>query len=316
MKRVALLLATAVLIGFALLIVRETAAVVGLARSVDPSFGQVVLWSLIATWLVCLGVPAFMFLRLRAPLRPPPLGAPDEIVRMHLVRVARRLSRHPLVTMPVDANVTAIAAASKALDEHAEREIRKEAAAVFVSTAISQSGRLDGLFVLVAQSRVVWKVARVYWQRPNARDLVFLYANVAASVFAAQALEDIELGEALEPIVPSVVEAAGLGMTVVLAPVATILADAMFQGTVNALLTLRVGCITRQYCRGLPVPDHRTVRRSASREAARMLPKLVVEPLQLIKKELAGKAGSAVARAARTAAQQVNPFRRSGSESV
>jgi hypothetical protein len=156
---------------------------------------------------------------------------------------------------------------------------------------------------------VVWKIARIYWQRPNARDLVYLYANVAASVFAAQALEDIELGEALEPIVPSVVEAAGLGMTVVFAPVATILADAMLQGTVNALLTLRVGCITRQYCRSLPVPDHRTVRRSASREAARLLPKLVAEPLQIIKRELAGRAGAAVAKAARSAVHQMNPFR-------
>ena len=312
MKRVALLLATAVLVAFGILVVRETAAVVALARAFDPRLGQGVLWALIAIWVVCLGVPALMFLRLRAPLRPPPLGASDEVVRAHLSRVARRLSRHPLVATPVDATPAAIDAALKTLDEHAEREIRKEAAAVFVATAISQSGRLDALFVLVAQSRVVWKVARVYWQRPTPRDLAFLYANVAASVFAAQALEDIDLGEALEPIVPAVVEAAGLGMTVVFAPVATILADAMLQGTVNALLTLRVGCITRQYCRGLPVADHRGVRRSASREAARILPKLVAEPLQIIKRELADRAGAAVARAARTAAQQMNPFRRTG----
>jgi hypothetical protein len=312
MKRAALLLAIAVLALFGLLVVRETAAVVALARAFDPRLGQAVLWGLVALWLICLGVPAIMVLRLRAPLRPPALEAPEPVVRTHLERVARRLSRHPLVIGPVAADAVAIDTALKPLDELAEREMRKLATTVFVSTAISQSGRLDGLFVLVAQSRVVWKVARIYWQRPNARDLVYLYANVAASVFAAQALEDIELGEALEPIVPSVVEAAGLGMTVVFAPVATILADAMLQGTVNALLTLRVGCITRQYCRSLPVPDHRTVRRSASREAARLLPKLVAEPLQIIRRELAGRAGAAVAKAARSAVHQMNPFRRAG----
>jgi hypothetical protein len=316
-KRAATFLAVAVIVGFAVLVVRETAALVVLARSVDPRLGHAVLWLLVATYAVCLAVPALTFFRLRRPLVPPPLDAGPEVLAAHLALVASRLSRHRLIARPVEPAAGAIEAALRPLDDAAEQEIRKEASLVFLSTAVSQSGRLDALFVLVAQTRLIWKVARVYWQRPTAREFLFLYANVSASVFAAQALEDVDMAEVLEPVVPAVVEAAGLGATVVLAPVATVLADATFQGTVNALLTLRVGCIARRYCRGLPVPDRRAVRRAASREAAAMLPKLIAEPLRKLRAEATVRMRAAVKGAARNAAGRitgsvgaVNPFRR------
>jgi hypothetical protein len=229
------------------------------------------------------------------------------VLATHLARVATRLGRHRLIARAVEPAAPAIEDALRPLDDLAEGEMRKEASLVFVSTAVSQSGRLDALFVLVAQTRLIWKIAHVYWQRPTAREFLFLYANVAGSVFAAQSLEDIDMAEVLEPVVPAVVQAAGLGATVVLAPVATVLADATFQGTVNALLTLRVGCITRRYCRGLPVPDRRAVRRAASREAAAMLPSLIAEPLRKLQADATVRVGAAVAGAAR---RMVNPFRR------
>jgi hypothetical protein len=322
-KRAATFVAVGVVVGFAVLVVRETAALVVLARSFDPRLGHAVLWLLVATYAVCLGVPALMFLRLRRPLVPPDLDAGDEVIAAHLGRVASRLSRHRLIARPVEPSVAAIDASLRPLDDAAEREMRREASLVFLSTAVSQSGRLDALFVLVAQTRLIWRIAHVYWQRPTAREFLFLYANVAASVFAAQSLEDLDMAEVLEPVVPAVVEAAGLGVTVVLAPVATVLADATFQGTVNALLTLRVGCITRRYCRGLPLPDRRAVRRAASREAAAMLPKLIAEPMRKLRLEATVRMRAAVKGAARTAAGRitgsvgsVNPFRRSAGDGL
>jgi hypothetical protein len=300
MKRAATLLGVAVVVIFGVIVVRETAAVVVLARSFDPRLGQAVLWLLLAIYAVCLGIPAVLFLRLRAPLVPPPLDADPDTHQRHRDRLARRLSRHRLLAQPVAAEPAAIEQALAVLDRHAERHIRREAALVFLSTAISQSGRLDGLFVLVAQTRLVWKIARVYWQRPTLREFLVLYANVGATVFAAQSLEDLDLAEALEPVIPPVIQAAGLGATVVLAPVGTVVAEAMFQGTVNALLTLRVGCITRRYCRGLPLPDRRAVRRSASREAAVMLPRLIAEPARRLRAEVMWRAVSDVGGAARS----------------
>jgi hypothetical protein len=49
------------------------------------------------------------------------------------------------------------------------------------------------------------------------------------------------------------------------------------QGTVNGLLTFRVGCIAKRYSAGLPLPDRKAVRKDATREASVMLGGVVVE---------------------------------------
>ena len=277
MRRALGLLAVFVVVVVTLFVVRETAAVVVMARAIHPAFGDAVLIALAVVYLVCLAVPAVMFLRLRSPLVPPPVDAPAAEVSRHLARVTDRLAAHPRVDRDLLRADGGLDRALTSIDADADREIKREASLVFVSTALSQTGRLDALFVLVAQTRLIWKVAHLYWQRPTAREFLFLYANVGATVFAAQSLEDLEVSELLEPLAPPLIEAAGVGTTVVLAPLATILAEALFQGTVNALLTLRVGCITKRYCRGLPMPDRRLVRRSATREAAGMLAGMVPE---------------------------------------
>ncbi|MCI0548402.1 MAG: YcjF family protein, partial [Candidatus Rokubacteria bacterium] len=160
------------------------------------------------------------------------------------------------------------------------------------------------------QSRMIWTVAHVYHQRPGLREMLWLYANVGATVFAAQAVEDLDLGEVLEPMIaPALATAAG-GSTVVLAPLATIIGDSLLQGTANALLTLRVGCIAKRYCHGLPLPARRVVRRAATREAAGMLGSVVVTHAGAVvtamwtsgKRILADRGRASVRQAARIAA--------------
>ena len=271
MKTIVGFLAAFVIVVFAVLVVRETAAVVALARDIDPRLGQAVLWTLLLVYAVCLAVPAVLFLRLPKPLVPPASDA-DPRFPDHLRRLAARLSRNAhLDGTAVTPDGASIGTALARLDRVADEAIRKEASLVFLSTAVSQSGRLDGLFVLVVQTRLVWKVARIYRQRPGPREMLNLYAAVAMTVFAAESLEDLELGEVVEPLVPPLLEAAGIGATVVLAPVATILADSLLQGTVNALLTFRVGAIAKRYSAGMPLPDRKLVRKAATREAAVML---------------------------------------------
>ncbi len=264
-------LGSLVLIVFALFVVRETAGVVALASTIHPALARGVLGFLLLVYAGCIGVPVVLFLRLRTPLSPPSEADAEGFPR-HLERLGRRLSRNPhLGATPVGPDRVSIGHALAALDQLANEHITREASVVFLSTAISQSGRLDGLLVLVAQSRMIWTVAHVYTQRPSLREMIWLYGNVGATVFAAQAVEDLDLGELLEPMIAPVLATAAGGGTVILAPLATLVGDALLQGTANALLTLRVGCITKQYCRGLPLPDKRLVRRSATREAASML---------------------------------------------
>jgi hypothetical protein len=308
MRRIAAFLAVFVLVAFGVLVLRETAAVVALARDVHPVLGQVTLWTLVTIYAVCLGVPAVLFLRLPRPLVPPASEADPAFAR-HLARLRRRLQANPhLRGQTIGDDRAAIAQALDVLDRRADVEIRKEASLVFLSTAISQSGRLDALFVLVVQARLVWKIAHVYGQRASAREMMQLYANVAVTVFAAESIEDLELGEVVEPLVPPLLEAAGIGATVVLAPVATILADALFQGTVNSLLTFRVGCIAKRYSAGLPLPAAKVVRKAATREAAVMLGGVITELSRAVTKSVWDNALGVLSGKARTAAGRVKSF--------
>jgi hypothetical protein len=308
MKRIVAFLAVFVLVAFGVLVIRETAAVVALARDVHPLLGQVTLWTLLSIYAVCLGVPIVLFMRLPRPLTPPASESDAEFPR-HLARLRRRLVGNPhLRGQTIGDDRAGVAQAIEVLDRRADLEIRKEASLVFLSTAISQSGRLDGLFVLVVQARLIWKIAHVYGQRASFREMLQLYANVAVTVFAAESIEDLEIGEVVEPLIPPLLEAAGVGATVVLAPVATILADALFQGTVNSLLTFRVGCIAKRYSAGMPLPAPKAVRRAATREAATMLGGVIVDLSKTVTKSVWDNALNVMTGKARTAAGRVRAF--------
>ncbi len=305
MRRILTFLAAFIVIAFAVMVVRETTALVALARDFHPVAGQAVLWMLLSLYAICLGVPLFLFVRLPKPLTPP-ASETDPRFPGHLKNLQSRLlkNRH-LRGVPITLDHASVQAALDLLEKRADQEIRKEASLVFLSTAISQSGRLDGLFVLVAQTRLVWKVAHIYWQRASARELLHLYANVAACVFAAESLEDLDLAEVAEPLMAPLLEAAGVGATVVLAPVAMVLADSLLQGTVNALLTFRVGCIAKRYSAGMPLPSSKLIRRAATREAAVMLRGVVADMTKTVTKAVWDGALHVVTGKSKTAAGRV-----------
>jgi hypothetical protein len=311
-RRILTFLAAFTVIAFALIVIRETTAVVTLAREFHPVAGQVTLWTLVLVYGVCLGVPLFLFVRLPKPLVPP-MSDTDPAFPGHLSNLRRRLVKNPhLRGVAITPDRASIQAALDLLEIRANQEIRKEASLVFLSTAVSQSGRLDGLFVLVAQTRLVWKVAHVYRQRASARELLHLYANVAATVFAAESIEDLDLAEVTEPLMAPLLEAAGVGVTVVLAPVATVLADSLLQGTVNALLTFRVGCIAKRYSAGMPLPSPKLVRKAATREASVMLGGVVAELTTTVTKAVWDTARRVMTGKGKTAAGRVAAFLRGG----
>ena len=308
MRRILTFLAAFTVVAFSVIVVRETAAVVTLARDVHPVAGHVTLWILLSIYTLCLGVPLFLFLRMPKPLRPPASDT-DPAFPGYVSRLRSRLLENThLRGVTMTADRASIQAALDLLEKRADQEIRKEASLVFLSTAISQSGRLDGLFVLVAQTRLVWKVAHIYRQRASARELLGLYANVAVCVFAAESLEDLDLAEVAEPLMVPLLEAAGVGATVVLAPVATVLADALLQGTVNALLTFRVGCIAKRYSAGMPVPSPKLVRKAATREAAGMFGGVVAELTRTVTKAVWDAALHVVTGKGKAGARRVAAF--------
>ncbi|MGH7265660.1 MAG: DUF697 domain-containing protein, partial [Candidatus Rokuibacteriota bacterium] len=272
LARLALLVALLLLVCVAAFVANQTAQVVALASTVSPAFGRSVLVALLVVYAALVLVPILLFLRLPRALRPP---ADDQspAFEAYVAEIGARLARHPdlLGHVVPRGDRAAVEAALHRLDTRAEEAIRSAATTVFLSTAISQNGRLDGLMVLVAQSRLVWRLAHLYDQRPSLRDLALLYANVAATVFLVSELEDMDIEQQVEPVVASALAGSMVSLVPGASLVATVIVQSILDGAANAFLTLRIGVMCQRYCGSLTAVDRRGVRRFASVRAARML---------------------------------------------
>ena len=215
-------------------------------------------------------------MRMPRPLVPPVTESGPEFDE-HLKQLGRATGGQPSRSAsPRSGRSTAgaIDDALQVLDEDANTIVKQMATTVFLTTAVSQSGRLDALLVLAAQSRMVWRVAHLYYQRPSLRELMHLYANVAATSFVAGELDDLELHQMIQPVVAGTVGAVG-GAIPGFQVMTSIMVNSLLSGSANAFLTLRVGIIAKDYCGSLVAEPRTQVRRAATAEAARLLSGIV-----------------------------------------
>jgi Domain of unknown function (DUF697) len=289
---VALFGSATILLSFLLLVVSETAQVTHLASTIHPTLGTVTLVALLGTYTTLLGVPAFLILRLPSPLTPPASEFDPEFPE-HLKKLSARLEASPLLKGRDLSHQQAVEDSLVILARRTDEIVRHTATTVFLSTAVSQSGRLDGLLVLAAQSRMVWKIAHIYYQRPTARDMVHLYANVATTAFLAGELQEIDLGEQVEPVIAAAMGALGASVPG-LQVAGSILTNCVLDGSANAFLTLRVGMITKRYCGALVLAPKSAVRRAATTEAASLLGAIVAEGSGRITKAILKSAGDKI----------------------
>jgi hypothetical protein len=263
--RIALLMSAFVLVVFTVVVFNQSVQVIQFARGLHPLLGEAVLWGLVFLYSTLLLTPAYLWLRLPRQLEPPANADGTEYMTF-LAGTRRRLSRNSRLTGQELSTEGDIQAALRALDGETDRVVSDTASTVFLSTAVSQSGRLDGLVVLVAQSRLVWQVAHIYQQRPSLRQFLQLYANVASTAFVAGEIDDIDLEGLLGTM---------LGSGVAAFPGVQLLASSVVSGAANAFLTLRVGMIAKQYCNCLVRADKKSVRRAATAQAAKLLGRIV-----------------------------------------
>jgi len=154
------------LLAFVVFVVNQTAGVVRLASEVSPNLGTGVLAILLALYAILLLTPLVLYLRLPPPLAPPKTDE-GPAFEQHLAALRRRLKANPMVgDQPLESREE-IEAALAVLDRRGEEIVRGAAGGVFLATAVSQSGRLDALLVLGAQSRLIWRLAHHYFQRPS-----------------------------------------------------------------------------------------------------------------------------------------------------
>lgn len=228
----------------------------------SPGLGTPLFWGLAILFAGLAVWPLLLMSRLPEALVPP-AGAEGPEHAAYLARLRGRLRGHPLLAgMPLESD-EGLAAALNRLGQESDRIIKDTAGAVFVSTAVMQNGRLDGLIVLATQLRMIRHIAEVHYQRPSLRQLSYLYGNVAGNVLVADSLQEIEFSEIATPIVTAVfpsLKGAVPGMQ----GISTLLVNSLANGAANAFLTLRVGLITRAYCVATSAPEKKTVRKGAS----------------------------------------------------
>lgn len=273
LKKIAFAASALTLFLFLLFVINQTAQVVDLASRLSPAVGTIVLWFLLGLYAVFVIATVVFFLRLPKPLDPPENETEPSFSR-YLEALRNRLAANPRLN---GCDLSGRAGIEKALEDlgrECDLIIRDTATAVFVSTAISQSGRLDTLFVLISHLRMVWHIARVYSQRPALGSLIHLYANVATTAFVAGELDDAEISEQIEPVLSSALGAMSLTIPGV-QTAASIVVTSVLTGAANAFFTLRVGIIARRFCGTLVLSDRLALRRSATAEAAKLLGSIV-----------------------------------------
>jgi hypothetical protein len=286
LKKLIVLGSLFVLVCSAIFIINQTAQIVSLANTISPNLGRAVLYALLTVYVVVILVPIVLFIRLPKPMIPPADEQSAEY-QTYLRRLGARLATNPdLACADVLNDRASIESALKVLDAKADELTKSTASILFVATAVSQSGRLDGLMVLTEQTRLIWRVAHIYNQRPTRQDLARLYANVGTAVFAANALRDMDIARQIAPMITAAVPAklhpGNFPMVKHMSPIyeaaemmADIAVNSIVEGTANAYLTLRVGIICRSYCRAITAVDRGEVHHNASIAAVSMLGSIV-----------------------------------------
>jgi hypothetical protein len=292
LKRIVLVLLALGVVFVLSLFVAGATSLISLADRIHPVAGA------IAFWGVCLATGLFAlycliaYARLPAALVPPKETAgPKHEAYLRALRA--RLANNPRTRELQTATTAEIEAAVAQLSKEADLVVRRTASTVFLSTALMQNGRLDGLIVLFTQIQMVGRIARIYVQRPSPRELMRLYANVSVTAFVASGLESLDLGEMVAPLAVSVVPALKGGIPG-LSGISALLVKCVSNGAANAFLTLRVGEVARRYCELTSRSSPEAIRKSATAAAVQHLGRIVRENGALVVRKIWASTGRAL----------------------
>ena len=298
--RLLVLLGSLILFYFLVVFVASVVQLAEFADRLHLGLGQVVFVILIFILVAVVISPLYIYFKFPKAILPPiedsGLDYEKYMQQLRLNLRSNSLVINQRLTLETDVDVRYVL---DHLSKEADNVIREAAGAIFLGTALSQNGKLDGLITLTTQIRMVWKIACIYQQRPSPRQLLYLYSQVAINVLLAESIDDYDFSIILTPIIASalatgstdaigslVSEVVDLahdvpgkvlvsnvvkGISKSAEGAVKLITNSVIDGTANAFLTLRVGCITNQYCSSISKPDKSIVRRNATYAAASMI---------------------------------------------
>ncbi len=133
-----------------------------------------------------------------------------------------------------------IAVLLRDLDKRVDDYIHKEALTVGSTTAISMNGSIDAFIVLWRNVNMISRISRLYYGRPSMRISLQVLRDVMMAVLLSRTLDDVSdmAGDAL-------------GKTV--SRLGGMVAGPLMDGSVNALVTLKLGYLAKKRCRSFDV---------------------------------------------------------------
>ena len=151
-----------------------------------------------------------------------------------------------------------------------DREIYDTAKKIFIITAVSQNSVYDMLGMASANFSLIKRITEICGFRPSNTQVLDMYIRVLSMTLIAGNLEDMNL----EELIPLATEGA-LGKTL------GIVAASATQGAVNALTTLRMAAITKNYLLNADVSQtRRELRKKSYAEAFNILKSILKQGME------------------------------------
>jgi|GEM_PF-295440 len=126
------------------------------------------------------------------------------------------------------------------LDKQIDGYIRKEALSVGSATAVSLNGSIDAFVVLWRNVNMVSRISRLYFGRPNIRLSLMIMRDVMVAVVLSRALDDVA-------------DAAGDALSGAVTKLGGMVIGPVMDGSVNALMTMKIGYLAKKRCRSFDV---------------------------------------------------------------
>lgn len=282
-KTLVITVASIFLVSFAIIMINQASQLVQTATAVNPVLGQVLLLFFILLFIFGILSVVGIIVSLDKPLIIPDVND-EEAYTIYIGKLRKRLVKNKylknnnFIWNPDLEEIAQVEEALELLNQESIKMIKKESSAVFITTAVSQNGSLDSIFVFVSATRLVWQIAMLYNQRPAISDLTKLYSNVFGTVLLSRQIDDLDLlSEQLEPVISSLFGGSVGSIVPGVSFAATFIVDSLMEGSINALLMLRIGLITQRYLSTITKVDNRTIGKSATIQACSLLGTLITD---------------------------------------
>lgn len=160
------------------------------------------------------------------------------------------------------------------------RIIIKNAKTVMLSTAISQNAKLDMVSVVTVDLKLIKEIVVACGFRPSMKNLSKLTVRVASTALIAEGLESLNL----EDVLPNQAMSAISNI-----PLLKPIMSSVMQGVANALMTIRIGLVTRGYLfSDSQNMTKEKIRLVAFKDSVTILPQVIAEvvamfPIKIVK---------------------------------